>query len=266
MRIASSLAYSVACSALLALAPQPAAAQSNVVDWLPKDWQVGAFVLTAPRYEGSNRYIVTGIPIIAAAGTGDGIVQVKGPDDVRVRAFSAQGFELGPLAGWRFGRDEEESPRLQGLGDVDGGLVVGGYAAYRFGLAAAFVSYHHQVTGDDTGGIVRFGLEAKSQVQPWLTLNGTVGSTWASNDYMNAFFSVTPEQSARSGLTSFDAEAGIKDVFVGVGADFALDQRWTLKLMGRYTQLLGDAADSPSVERDSQLFGGVGLTYRFSIR
>lgn len=253
-------------AASCAVGASTASAQTSSLDWLPKDWQAGAFVLTAPKYEGSSKYQVLGIPIIAPAGTGDGLVQVKGADDIRLRLFTAQGLEFGPLAGWRFSRDEEDAPRLNGLGDVDGGLVLGAYGAYRMGPVAAFVSYHHQVTGDDTGGLVRFGLDGKTRLQPWLTVNATLGSTWASDQYMRAFFSVTPDQSARSGLATYDASAGIKDVFLGLGADFELDQRWTLKLMGRYTHLVGDAADSPIVEREGQWFGGAGLTYRFSVR
>jgi outer membrane scaffolding protein for murein synthesis (MipA/OmpV family) len=51
-----------------------------------------------------------------------------------------------------------------------------------------------------------------------------------------------------------------------LSSDIALDQRWTLKLTGRYSHLVGDAADSPIVETESQFYGGVGLTYRFDVR
>ena len=141
--------------------------------------------------------------------------------------------------------------------------MLGAYGAYKLGVVSAFVSYNQQVTGDDTGGLVRFGLEAKSKVNPWLTLNGTVGSTWASANYMDTFFSVTSTQAVRSGLTTYSAGSGIKDVFVGLGADIAIDQRWTLSLSGRYTDLVGDAADSPVIETTSQFTGTASLTYKF---
>lgn len=37
-------------------------------------------------------------------------------------------------------------------------------------------------------------------------------------------------------------------------------------LMGRYARLIGDAADSPVIETENQLYGGVGLSYKFSTR
>jgi outer membrane protein len=62
----------------------------------------------------------------------------------------------------------------------------------------------------------------------------------------------------------YDIDSGFKDVFLGVAASVPLGDRWSLKLAGRYAHLLGDAADSPIVEAESQWSGGVGLTYRFS--
>jgi outer membrane protein len=231
---------------------------------LPTTWDVGGLVITAPKYEGSSKHRVMGIPIAIPAGTGDGRLQFKAPDDVRLRLVSLHGFEFGPVAGWRFGRDEDDGNRLRGLGDVDGGLVLGGYAAWRFGPLAAFASYNHQVMSDDTGGLLRFGLEANSSLPGRISLTTTVGATWASEDYMQAFFGVSAFQATRSGLGFYRPEAGIKDVFAGLSAELPLNDRWTLRAFGRYAHLVGDAASSPIVEREGQLSGGLGLTYRVS--
>jgi outer membrane protein len=244
-----------------------ASSAAQAQSWsLPTEWRVGAIGIVTPKYEGSSSYRVMGAPYLAPAGLsdGDGWLQFKGPDDIRIRLLQQSGFELGPVVGWRFGRDEEDGKRLAGLGDVEGGLVVGGYAAYRMGPLAAFASYQHQVTGDETGGQLRLGLEARSKINPWLTLTGTVGTTWANNDYMDSFFGVSASQSVTSGLARYDAGAGIKDVFLGLGAEMPLDDRWTLSVSGRYSRLVGDAADSPIVETENQLTGMVGLTYKFS--
>lgn len=233
--------------------------------------QVGGIVIVAPEYEGSKHYRVIGAPIVAPAGRigdGDGgLVQFRGPSDIRFRLFNQGGFEFGPVAGYRFGRDEDDGDLLGGLGDVDGGLVLGGFAAYRFGFARAFASYQHQVTGDDTGGVLDFGVEATVPVSERFAMRGTVGATWASDDYNTAFFGISRLQEARSrtGLDFYDADAGIKDVYLALSADVALGADWTLKLMGRYSRLVGDAVDSPVVETENQFMGGLGLTYRFPL-
>lgn len=261
MRRLAATAAAVLLAAGLSTAT-PAAATGLFGDG-PIELQAGGLVFATPKYEGSKEYEAMAVPFIAPAGLGEGgLVQFRGPDDLRLRLFKFGGFEAGPLAGWRFDREESDSRRLTGLGDVDGGLVVGGFAAYRFQGITPFVTYNHQVTGDETGGLLRFGAEVPVALMRGIKLTGTIGTTWADDDYMDAYFSVrTP--TAR--LAAYDAEAGLKDVHLGLSADIPVADRWTLKVMGRYARLLGDAADSPIVESEDQFMGGLGLTYRFSI-
>lgn len=253
--------FSLVCAtAALVIAHAPASAQSF-------DLQVGGAAVVAPKYEGSKEYEVRGFPIIGPAGNGDGNgrVQFRGLDDIRFRLLDAQGFEAGALGGYRFGRDEDDADRLNGLGDVDGGLVVGGYAAYNFGAFKPFVSYHHQVTGDEAGGLLRAGAETRFPLTGNINVTAIAGMTFADSDYMESYFTVTPLQSAASGLSVFEADSGMKDVYLSLGTDIPVTDDWSLKLGARYTHLLGDAADSPIVETSSQFSGIVGLTYRFGL-
>ncbi len=151
-----------------------------------------------PKYEGSSEYEVFAVPLVAPAGSNEpGFIQFRGPEDLRFRVINWNGFEAGPLTGWRFDREEDDADRLNGLGDVDGGIVLGGYAAYQFGVFKPFVSYSQQVTGDDTGGLLRFGAEAPLN---WgnVRMTGIAGGTWADDDYMDAFFSVNAGQADNS--------------------------------------------------------------------
>lgn len=250
--------------AALAWAGSPAAAQGS--DLTGPDWQMGGAVFVSPKFEGSKSYEAFGLPFIAPAGIGqqDGWVQVKGPDDVRFRLLQRHAFEAGPLLGYRFGRDSSDSVRLTGFEDIDGGLVAGAYAGYRAGPLFVSVSYHHQITGDDTGGLVRFAAEHSARLDPRTKVTASIGTSYASSDYMTSFFGVSAAQSLASGLPAYNASAGFKDVSAGLTASIDLDARWTLLLTGRYTHLIGDAADSPIVESESQFFAGAGLSYKFS--
>jgi outer membrane protein len=80
---------------------------------------------------------------------------------------------------------------------------------------------------------------------------------------MDAYFSVSPAQSAASGLSEYEASAGFKNVSLEIGADYKLTERWTATSKLGYSHLLGDAADSPITASESQFSGGVGLTYTF---
>jgi outer membrane scaffolding protein for murein synthesis (MipA/OmpV family) len=237
----------------MVLAAAPVAAEGPD-DLFGSRWQAGGFVYVSPSFEGSKSYDAIAFPFLApaAVGNGDGLIQVKSIDDLRLRLLKMGGLELGPLAGYRFGRDGDDVVNVA-VDDVDGGLVLGAFATYRVGALAFSLSYHHQVTGDDTGGLIRFGIEHSVRLSRAVKLTAGVGTNYATQDYMTAFFSTA----------AFDAEAGFKDVFVGATASIDLSDRWTLHVIGRYAHLIGDAADSPIVETESQLYGGLALSYKF---
>lgn len=253
------------------LAASPALAGGGDLDALPSSGgfslQVGGLAVVKPKYEGSKEYEIWGVPVIApAGGDGSGLVQFKGVDDLRLRVLNANGFEAGPVVGYRFGRDEDDADRLVGMGDVDGGLVVGGYVAYRLGSVMPFISYNHQVTGDETGGLARIGIETRHEFGRGVVATLTGGATWADEEYMDAYFGVSAAQALASPVfVAFDADSGFKDAFIGASVDVPLSERWTLKMTGRYAHLLGDASSSPISETDSQWMGGLGFTYRFAI-
>jgi outer membrane scaffolding protein for murein synthesis (MipA/OmpV family) len=70
---------------------------------------------------------------------------------------------------------------------------------------------------------------------------------------MTSFYGVNAAQAVASGLARYAPDAGFKDVSAGSTASIDLTERWTLLLTGRYTHLIGDAADSPIVESENHL-------------
>lgn len=266
-KMPNALRACLAALGVLAWAGSPAMAQgSDLYGLTGPQWQVGGAVFVAPKFEGSKSYEAFAFPFVAPAGVGgqESAVQVKGPDNVQFRLLNLYGFEAGPVLGWRFGRDADDSARLRGFEDIDGGLVAGAYAGYRAGPLLFAVSYRHQVTGDDTGGLVRFAVEHTARLNARTKVTASIGTAYASDDYMTSFFGVSAAQAVASGLAAYAPDAGFKDVSAGLTASIDLSERWTLLLAGRYTHLIGDAADSPIVETESQFYGGIGLSYKFS--
>lgn len=234
---------------------------------------IGGFAGFAPAYEGSDEYRFVGYPLIIPKYYAQGYdslaaprVVFKGIDDVRMSALRFGNVDVGPVVGYSFGRDEDLSDQLTGLGDVDGGLNAGGFVAVRFAplfMDAAFVK---QVTGDgDLGHTLRFGAGWEDNLTDRLTARAYLSTAYASSDYMNAYFSVTPAQATASsaGLSIYDADAGFKNVALDIGVDYALTERWTLSSKLGYSRIIGDAADSPIVTAQDQFSGGLGLSYTF---
>ena len=239
--------------------------------------RIGGMVVVAPKYEGSKDHDVFGIPLIipnlstdeppSSASRFAKRVSFKGIDDIRFRAFEWNAVELGPVAGYRTGRDESDGRRLGGLGDIDDGLVVGGYIGVRFGQVLLDTSVTTQVTGDDSGVLIRAGAEVTHELTPGIQLRTRVGTTIADDEYAETFFGITATQAGRStaGLAAYDAGAGIKDVFLDLNTQINLTDRWRLQIGGRYARLVGDAADSPIVETEDQFSGRLGVGYKFDL-
>lgn len=258
----------------LAAAPaQPAPVATPWYSWEHWGFEVEGLVLTSPKYEGSSEYRVLGFPVVIPKYYGNDYdpnersrFTFRDVDDIRYALIRYGNLDVGPLGGYTFGRDESDSSRLRGLGDVDGGLILGGFAAYHFDPFYVDAAIGSQVTGDADGAYtVKFGVGADFKVTPRLTLSPYLGTTYASASYMENYFSVTPAQSLRSraGLSAFDADAGFKDVSFNFGVDYRLTKRWSASTTLGYSRLLGDAADSPVTADPNQFSASISLGYTF---
>ena len=109
------------------------------------------------------------------------------------------------------------------------------------------------------------GVYGSRLTERW-RFDGSVGSTWASEDYMSSYFGIDAADAARSGLDQFSADEGFKDVSFGGVLTYRLFERLSVSGIASYTRLIDDAADSPVVDDvgdENQFFGGALVNYRF---
>ncbi|MBX2805160.1 MAG: MipA/OmpV family protein [Hyphomicrobiales bacterium] len=236
-----------------------------------KSVTVGGIAIISPAYEGSEEYEVLPLPILFPDFGGEepgffSDFEVGGIDDVRYKLIKNGGFVAGPLAGYNFGRADDDGDLLEGLGDVDGGVVVGGFVGYRWHALMLDASYHHTIS-DEGGYLLRLGVETENAISNDLILSGRIGTTYADGDYMQNYFGVNAVQAASSvaDVGPFDADAGFKDVNVELGLKANLTQNWSMLTTIGYSRLLGDAADSPIIETEDQFSGLFGLTYKIDL-
>lgn len=232
--------------------------------------KLGGAVGFKPEYEGSDEYELTGFPIIGfesmAQSVLSGRISVDGADAVKFSLLRGYGFEVGPLGGIRFDREEDEADILEGLGDVDTAFVLGAFAKYNFTPKYfAQVSYHQDVTDEDTGYEIKFGLGTKQTLSNGWKMKGYVGGVFSDEEYFDTYFGITPEQSLNSAanLAAFNPDDGIKSVEASLGFEIPLNEKWELQLRGEYAFLFDEASDSPLVENENQFTGSVGLAYYF---
>ena len=157
---------------------------------------------------------------------------------------------------------------LRGLGDVDMGLLVGGFANARYGPVMLNLSGGQDVIDGHGGALIGVRLSVALPVDDRLRVSPSFSATWASEDYMESYFGVTGAQAARSNYRPFSPSAGFKDVGLGVNAKYRIAGGWHATGMLSYKRLVGDAADSPIVEGPggsrNQFMGLIGVAYDFS--
>jgi hypothetical protein len=61
------------------------------------------------------------------------------------------GFKAGPIARYRFGRDEDDNNALDGLGDVNDSIELGGFLKYEIGIWSAGLTVAQDVAGGHEG-------------------------------------------------------------------------------------------------------------------
>ena len=212
----------------------------------------------SPDYEGSNDYGFGFGPNISA--TWRNTIFYRGKS-LGVNIIREKDLKAGLIAARAAKRKEDDNDKLEGLGDVDGGIEVGGFVAYRSKPWVFKAEARQEVDSGHEGALVDLSVGTNLPVAKPLVFV-ELGTTWASDDYMESFFGIDAQQSADSGLKRYNADAGIKDVNLSLPAGYPLTDRWRIAGMLEYKRLLGDAADSPVVDDKNQFTAGIGLTYR----
>lgn len=211
----------------------------------------------APEYEGSDDY-EGGVGPNLSASWRDTIFY-KGKT-LGVNLVRQKNLKAGPIVAWTSGRDEDDHDNLEGLGDVDSSVEAGGFISYRKKPLRFRAEVRQDVGSGHEGALVE--LKAGTSLpfeKPRVVVE--LGTTWASDDYMESFFGIDEEQSINSGYKKYDAESGIKDVNITVSAGYKITSRWRIGATVGYKRLVGDAADSPIVDDKNQMFAGFGLSY-----
>jgi outer membrane scaffolding protein for murein synthesis (MipA/OmpV family) len=272
-RISLRAAYVLGALCAASTVPSPAHAQNlndfatsmtdtlqAAIDLLPQEItniRLGAGPSLTPHYEGDDKYDLKPIPAISLRY--QDLVEVNN-NEVRIialnRLFNADAGDIGagnlrvgPTVSIDFGRDEDASPDLTGLGDVDTSLELGAFVSYTEGRMRLRARARHDVIDGHGGGTVRLDAAYTVFRAAPVALGVNVTSTWATGKYMRSYFGVTPAQSAASGLPVFAPGSGFKDVGAEVNANFIVASQWALVGSVGYKRLLGDAAGSPLVRQ-----------------
>ena len=234
------------------------------------DFTVGIGVGAAPDYEGSDDY--QGVPtwLISADDLyhPDTHVTLAGPI-LRSNFVPHPNLRAGLSGQYIPERDDVEDDDVDEMESVDAAFLLGGIFGWDFFSSpeiefAALLDLRYDVASDN-GYLITPRLSYANRLSNRVSIGGELFSNYASEDYMDEYFGVSAADAARSGLDTFDADAGFKDVGLTASVNYRFAEKWSVSLLGGYARLLGDASDSPVVDDRgdaNQLFLGFTLNYR----
>ena len=239
-------------------------------DW---NFKIGVGAGYSPDYEGSDDYEVQALPLLDVTWRDTvSVGTVDGPG-IKVKALKIDGptpqdnLTLTTSLGYFMGRDEDDNDALKGLGDIDGGVTAGVNLEYGIRQFVFETGIEHDLSGDRDGTVLNAGLKYRMMLgskQTKLSVGPEI--SWASDDYMQSMFGVSNSQASNStrGYSAYDAGAGIKDIGLKATVMHSFTENISLMSQIGYTQLTGDAADSPIVKNegdDKQFSAMFGLVY-----
>lgn len=224
----------------------------------------GLGVAVVPKYEGSKDYRGVPLPFVNYESGAFFIGGRGGFPGLGLRIRPAQDFSTGVYLSANLGRDSSDHSRLRGLPDVDFHGLAGAFVEYKPGRAA-FSADIRQALRSSYG--MTLDLAANYAIFQSHKSRITVGAntSWANHDHMDTWFGVgnAAAERSRENLRPYKASAGFKSVGISSSWTYRLTDRWSTNTTVGVKTLVGDARDSPVVERETSVFGGVGLLYAF---
>jgi outer membrane scaffolding protein for murein synthesis (MipA/OmpV family) len=189
------------------------------------------------------------------SGIGYNLVQESG-----FHAFVAAGADPGRKDG-----DRKHSPRLVGMGKIDGtalAIAGGGYQAFDglIKLDAAHMISAKRSYGSQTV------MSAALAYPIWgdkLSGSLSLTATHADHKYAQTYYGVTTAQAARSGNRVYTARADWITCDASLGLNYQVDKHWSASAsIGRH-ELREAAALSPLFATKKSTVGAASVSYRF---
>lgn len=254
---------------------QPAEGADTVFDDTWMSIGVGAGI--GPSYDGSDDYAVFPAPIVQGRIAGIGI-QPR-PAGLALDLVPSAGLALGPAARVRANRARQiKDPVVAAAGELDTAIEVGvatgvgvskvlnPFDSLTFGVDALW-----DVAGAHEGMTVSPSVTYFTPLSRGMAASLSLSAERADGDFMRYYYSVTPAQSAASGLPQFTADSGWTKAGATLLLAFDLDGDLTngglsAVLVGGHSQMLGDAKRTPYTSlrgSSDQWFGALGLGYTF---
>jgi len=250
-------------AAAAALVATPAFAQEEQA---PRRLSIGVGAQVLPSYTGADEYKVNPLFTGFSRREGDPI-PFRTPDDgINIGLLGDDSvIDFGPLVQFQGKRDEEDVGAA--VGDVDFTVEAGAFVSVNLGQAFRLRFEGRKGIGGHEGlvGTVAADVALRPDIDTLITIGPRV--RFNDDDYADAYFGITPAVAAAIGVPAYDPEGGVRSAGVMAGVTRQLSRSFGIYGYAGYDRLVGDAADSPIVQRfgsEDQFSAGLALFFTFN--
>ena len=245
-----------------------AASQAQAIEEESWHFSAGMGLMSQPKYPGSSENRVGALPTFSAsngrwqwgATPGMGV-----PLGVSYKLLQDGPWRLGVGVGTGLGspRNGKEDNSFSKLGTIEQTALGSISGSYTQGAVAASASIVTDIGGHQQGTRALLDVMYRTRPMDRLSLSVGPGMTWMDSRYANTYYGVSADQSAKTGYTAYKAGAGLNALRLSAGADYQITHEWQVSAKLGLSQLQGDAANSPSVDKKTQTSYGLFANYRF---
>jgi len=232
----------------------------------PTSLTVGVGATSAPRYSGSDQRQWQFAPVIQAR---DGAVFFDSQKGLGYDLQADSGLYLEHTLGYSLGRSEKNaswrdgSDKLKGMGNIDAALNTAVAVGWTI---APWLSVEGKATlplSDRQGVQYQTSVTLIPLQNDSDTLAFQSAALFGDSRYMNTFYGVSGQQSARSGYRRYSAPGGLYGVENSITWGHQFTPQWGTTLVAGYTWLRDHAGDSPIVFRRNEATATAAITYTF---
>lgn len=244
------------------------ASHAQAVDDEAWHFSAGMGVMSQAKYPGSSETRVGALPTFSASHGRWQIGAVPGagvPLGVSYTLLQDGPWRLGVGVGTGLGaaRNAHDGSGFAKLGTIEQTTWGSVSGSYTLGAVAASASIVSDTGGHQQGTRAMLDVMYRTRPTNHLSLSVGPGLTWMDSRYASTYYGVSAEQSANTGYAAYKAGAGLNALRLSASADYQLTREWGLSAKLGLTQLQGDAAGSPTVEKKNQTSYGLFANYRF---
>lgn len=174
-----------------------------------------------------------------------------------------QRWLAGASIGLELGREEDDDEALIGLGNIDDTWELRFDLAYRVteDLMLAGRAMTAGAEKDNVYFIAALYDVPLESDKFELSLRSDI--SWGSKKHLQTEFGVTPVQSANSGYSVYQPDAGLKSIGAAVAGKYLFNKHWFSYAELSYEKYGNSEKDSPYVENTYDVEAEFGLAYRF---